>query len=236
MDERAAFIRAIAAAWGDPTPVLVYADWAEERGLDNPTLLRWYANKVMPAVAAVPGDCGPGESLGRSRWGRVLRPHPQAEVLYRLAAVAFCRRPCVWGILTGPPNPKDPRGGEHAAAAIASVVVARLYAIGLASVRQRQDADRNRSRCAVAAAAARDPDEDDPAVFAGITAGDAAGWVTADRASEAAHYAALHARNAACYTALAKGTDRFEAESAEYGYQQALYRALSRIPMIPRED
>ena len=50
MSERDTFLRAIGESWDDPTPVLVFADWAEEHGTDNPALLRWYGWHVMRYV------------------------------------------------------------------------------------------------------------------------------------------------------------------------------------------
>jgi hypothetical protein len=106
-------------------PVLVFADWAEERGVANPPLLRWYAREVMPAVAAVPAGCPPQHTVGQDRARKTLRPHPNAGILFQLAAVAFCRRPLVWERL--PPNP-----GRQA------VTVARLSALGLATPSERK--------------------------------------------------------------------------------------------------
>jgi uncharacterized protein (TIGR02996 family) len=117
MTERDTFLRAIADAWDDPTPVLVFADWAEEHGTDDPPLLRWYGWHVMPALAAVPAKC-PRASIGvRDRARKSVGHHPQADQLFRAAAVAFCRRPCVW----------DRDGGNTFRPA---VEMARLFALG----------------------------------------------------------------------------------------------------------
>ena len=96
VNERDTFIRAIAEGWDDSTPVLVFADWAEEHGTDDPALLRWYGWHVMPALAAVPDTCKPS---GDARWAsarKSLRKHPLAGVLSNFVVAAFCRRPCVW--------------------------------------------------------------------------------------------------------------------------------------------
>ena len=78
MNERDTFIRAIADAWDDPTPVLVFADWAEEHGTDNPALLRWYGWHVMPALAGVPAAVRePKVGFGQAR--NTLRRHPQGD-------------------------------------------------------------------------------------------------------------------------------------------------------------
>ncbi|HUR52653.1 MAG TPA: TIGR02996 domain-containing protein [Gemmataceae bacterium] len=117
MKERDTFLRAIADAWDDPTPVLVFADWAEEHGTDDPPLLRWYGWHVMPALAAVPKTC-PRVSVGvRDRARKAVGHHPQADQLFRAAAVAFCRRPCVW----------DRDGNDIFRPA---VELARLFALG----------------------------------------------------------------------------------------------------------
>ena len=96
MSERAAFLRAIGESWDDATPVLVFADWAEEHGTDEPPLLRWYGGHVMPALAGVPPRCPPATEEGRNQARAAIRPHPQADMLLRLAALHFVRRPCVW--------------------------------------------------------------------------------------------------------------------------------------------
>jgi hypothetical protein len=121
-------IRLIAESWEDPWPVLVFADWIEERGGD-PALLRWYAREVMPAILAVPAVCPPSEPytarLRRSCGSRTLRPHPNGGTLTRLAVVAFCRRPFVWDRLRETP-------GRLA------VTVARFLALGMTTASDRR--------------------------------------------------------------------------------------------------
>jgi hypothetical protein len=74
VEDSTALRLAIAEAWDDPSPVLVCADWAEERGVANPALLRWYAREVLPVLASVPAVCPPGHTGGRDRARKALRP------------------------------------------------------------------------------------------------------------------------------------------------------------------
>lgn len=125
MSDRDAFIRTIAEECDAPLPVLVYADYAEENGLDDPELLRWYGFEVMPALAAVPLDHAPATDSARERARRALRPHPQAELLQKLATVAFRSRPEVWNSL-------------QLEVTREAITITRLAAIGLATPDERR--------------------------------------------------------------------------------------------------
>lgn len=141
MNERDSFLRAIGEAWDDPTPILVFADWAEEHGTDNPHLLRWFAWHVMPALAGVPRKCGRASNGDRDRAAKAVGRHPQKDVLFRCAAVAFCRRPAVWD------------GVENESVRVA-VARCRLLALGLADAATR---DREWRRAHAAANAMTTP-------------------------------------------------------------------------------
>ena len=120
MSERDIFVRAIADAWDDPTPVLVVADWAEEHGTDDPPLLRWYGWHVLPALAKVPAKCPRASNGDRDRAAKAVGRHPLKDVLFRCAAVAFCRRPAVW----------DGVENERVRSAVS---LCRMLALGLAA-------------------------------------------------------------------------------------------------------
>jgi hypothetical protein len=213
VEERAAIIRAIAEGWDDPVPVLVLADWAEERGTDDPQLLRWYASAVMPAVASVPSAVAPAHTAERDRARKSVRAHPQAGVLFQLAAVAFCRRPLVWDRDGLPPFP-----GRQA------VAVARLFALGLATAGEK------RAVLKAATAALREARASLP------------WWTLADKALKPVAREMLTHRVAellmdAAGPAVARCAygfaDSNEAVVIELGYQTAIYKALARVSPLP---
>jgi uncharacterized protein (TIGR02996 family) len=211
MSERDAFLHAIGEAWDDPTPVLVFADWAEEHGTDEPPLLRWYGAHVMPALAAVPDRCPPATEEERGLARDAIRPHPQADALLRLAALHFVRRKCVW----------DRRGIEPARDA-ARVVRLRIFRLIHDDVRwhdfMRVDAE-SRALLSAAAAAAIGGEASEARRF-----GDKAWVVLLARELLDAAGPVVAVR-----TALAEGADR---EPAERGWQAAVYRALAAVPPL----
>jgi hypothetical protein len=127
VEDAGPIIRLIAESWDDPVPVLVFADWAEDHGGANPALLRWYAREVMPTILATPADCPPlvARVTNRESGRKSLLPHPNADILLRLAAVAFCRRPFVWNRLLENPVRQ-------------AVTVARFFVLGMATAADRR--------------------------------------------------------------------------------------------------
>lgn len=215
MSERDTFLRAIGEAWDDPTPVLVFADWAEEHGTDDPALLRWYGWHVMPALARVRSNPPHASNGVRDRAGKAVGRHPQKDVLLRCAAVALCRRPAVW----------DGDGKEEVRSAVAQC---RSLALGLGS----ETARAREFRRANAAA---------EALVAEIEAAHAAGQfdlvhqvanrmrvhlLAADLLAEKPHLA----RTAVAHRALIPVP--LTQHAAERGWQAAVYAALAAVPPL----
>lgn len=126
--DRAAFVATIAEAWDDPVPVLVFSDWLDEQGDDSASLLRWYANEVMPSIAATknPVDADSHYEGPLHAWRRVhrnalqrLNSHPQSTIIFNLGNVAFCRIDSIWNTI--PDSARE------------LVILFRLFTIGLAS-------------------------------------------------------------------------------------------------------
>jgi hypothetical protein len=215
-------LRAIAESWDDPSPVLAFANWAEERRIADPPLLRWYARAVMPAVASVPADCPPGPTAGRDRGRKALRLHPDAGLLSRWAAVAFCRRPCVWDQL-----PQVP--GRQA------VTVARLGALGLASAAERKAL----LKAAVGAekeARSRLYTLCRPEVRASFAppslADEALKPVTRELCIHRLVASLMDAAGPAVARHVYRFADTYATVRAEMGYQKAVYEALARVPPL----
>jgi len=217
MEESTAHIRAIAESWDDPLPLLVFADWAEERGCADPQLLRWYAKQVMPMIGSIPAACPPAPTSRRDRARKTFRSHPDNAVLSQLAAVAFCRRPIVWARL--PPTP-----GRQA------VTFARLAALGLATAAEKKDL----MKASVSAEReARSRLNDLHRQFASLAQADEA-TKSVGHEFAAHHLARLlieGAGHAVARCAYRFATD-YESVLAEMGYQMAVYDALAQVPSL----
>jgi hypothetical protein len=106
----------------------VFSDWLDEQGDDSASLLRWYANEVMPTVATAtnPIDVDTRYEGPLHAWRRVqqdavqrLNDHPQSKIIFDLGNVAFCRIDSIWNSI--PDSARE------------LVALFRLFTIGLAS-------------------------------------------------------------------------------------------------------